>query len=93
MVITLRSLWENTFGKISRTIATYLNLNNSNKETGHCLSKLSVILLANSGVSMNRFQLYGGLENNTVLERCLEDCISSKGTVTKILAGVDCNIY
>lgn len=79
---------KNTFGKIPSHIAKYLGLSDADKFTGHCLRRTSATLLAEAGASMTTLKRHGGWKSSSVAEGYLEDSISSKNKVSRMLAGV-----
>lgn len=85
---TVQPVGKNTFGKIPCIIAKYLGLNNPKKYTGHCLRRTSATLLAEAGANMTTLKRHGGWKSTTVAEGYLEDSISSKNEVSRMLAGI-----
>lgn len=85
---TVQPVGKNTFGKIPFIIAKYLGLSDPDKYTGHCLRRTSATLLAEAGASMTTLKRHGGWKSTSVAEGYLEDSISSKNEVSRMLAGI-----
>lgn len=85
---TIQPVGKNTFGKIPSIIAKYLGLSDPDKYTGHCLRRTSATLLAEAGASMTVLKRHGGWKSTSVAEGYLEDSISSKNEVSRMLAGI-----
>lgn len=85
---TVQPVGKNTFGKIPSIIAKYLGLSDPEKYTGHCMRRTSATLLAEAGASMTTLKRHGGWKSTSVAEGYLEDSLSSKNEVSRMLAGV-----
>ncbi|KAJ4443358.1 hypothetical protein ANN_05026 [Periplaneta americana] len=66
-------------------IAEYLGLKNAKDNTGHCLRRLSTILLAGSGANILILKRHGGCKSTTVTEGYGENSIESKKRVTSLI--------
>lgn len=85
---TVQPVGKNTLGKIPFIVAKYLGLRDPDKYTGHCLRRTSATLLAEAGASMTTLKRHGGWKSTSVAEGYLEDTITSKNEVSRMLAGV-----
>ncbi|KAJ8910515.1 hypothetical protein NQ315_012812 [Exocentrus adspersus] len=85
-VLYIQPVGKNTFGKIPSIIAKYLGLSDPDKYTGHCMRRTSATLLAEAGASMTTLKRHGGWKSTSVAEGYLEDSISSKNKVSRMLA-------
>jgi len=84
---TVQPVGKNTFGKIPFIIAKYLGLSDPHKYTGHCLRRTSATLLADAGASLTTLKRHGGWKSTSVAEGYIEDSMSSKNEVSRMLAG------
>ncbi|KAJ8912673.1 hypothetical protein NQ315_011032 [Exocentrus adspersus] len=85
---TVQPVGKNTFGKIPSIIAKYLGLSDPDKYTGHCMRRTSATLLAEAGASMTTLKRHGGWKSTSIAEGYLEDSISSKNKVLRMLAAI-----
>lgn len=67
----------NTFGSMAKKIASFLNLSNPEKYTGHCFRRSSKSSLAGSGADLFIVKRFGGWKPNAVLEGCSEASVES----------------
>mgnify|MGYP005985383405 FL=1 len=77
---------KNIFGKVPSIIATNLGLKEASKCTGHSIRRGSTTMLADAGASMALLKRCGVWKNTNVAEEYLEDSISSKNKISKMLA-------
>ncbi|KAJ8914384.1 hypothetical protein NQ315_017474 [Exocentrus adspersus] len=89
---TVQPVGKNTFEKIPSIIAKYLGLSDPDKYTGHCMRRTSSTLLAEAGASMTTLKRHGGWKSTSVAEGYLEDSISSKNKLSRMLAVIFFNI-
>lgn len=68
----------NKIGAMPKEIASFLNLSNPEKYTGHCFRRSSATLLANSGADLIELKRHGGWRSSTVAESYIEDSIENK---------------
>lgn len=89
---TVQPVGINTFYKIPKTIAKFLNLENAENYTGHCFRRSSVTMLANAGVDLVTLKRLGGWKSSSVAETYIEESVSNKIAVSKqILVSTEAN--
>lgn len=86
---TVQPVGKNTFGGIPKTIATYLQLPEPGRYTGHSFRRTSATLLADSGADITSIKRHGGWRSTSVAEGYLEDSIEAKNKISRSLLGVE----
>ncbi|CAD6241439.1 GSCOCG00009247001-RA-CDS, partial [Cotesia congregata] len=69
---------KNIFGQVPKKIATYLNLLEPEKYTGHSFRRTSTTLLADSRASMTTIKQHGGWRSDTKAYGYIENSIRNK---------------
>lgn len=85
----IQPVGKNTFGGIPKTIATYLQLSEPERYTGHSFRRTSATLLADSGADITSIKRHGGWRSTSVAEGYLEDSIEAKNKISKSLLHVE----
>jgi integrase len=75
----------NTMGKISKEIASFLQLPNPELYTGHCFRRSSATHLANHGGSLLTIKRHGGWKSSTVAESYVDAYLKNKIYVAQML--------
>lgn len=73
----------NSFAKMPKKIAEYLELPDSGSYTGHCLRRTSATLLADSGADIQTLKRHGGWASTSVAEGYVEESISNKVQISR----------
>lgn len=73
----------NTFGRIPKEIALFLNIPDANLFTGHCFRRTSATFLADSGADILTVKRHGGWRSSSVAESYIEDSIQNKIKIAK----------
>lgn len=74
---------------VSKTVATFLNLPEPERFTGHCLRRTSATILADSGADMTVLKRHGGWKSTSVAEGYLEDSLSNKNKIASRILSDD----
>ncbi|XP_060516643.1 uncharacterized protein LOC132708080 [Cylas formicarius] len=85
----------NKFAKMGREIASFLQIKNPERYTGHCLRRSSATLYVDAGASMTALKRHGGWKSASVAEGYIADSQKNKtDAATKILSQINpnCNI-
>lgn len=77
----------NTMAKIPTEVATFLNLPNPERYTGHCFRRTSATLLVEAGGNMTQLKRHGGWKSSTVAEGYIDDSISGKIATGQLILG------
>lgn len=78
----------NTFGKCPALIARFLNLPNCDKYTGHAFRRTSATFMVNGGMNIDELKRQVGWKSSAVASGYIEESISKKVEVSKLIAGV-----
>lgn len=73
----------NTIGKMPHIIATWLNLPEASRYTGHCFRRTSATLLADTGANTLELQRHGGWKSARVAEGYVENSVGNKRKISK----------
>ena len=65
---TIQPVGINSFGSMTENVATFLNLSDPKKYTGHCFRRSSTSMLVDSGADLLTVKRHGGWKSNTVDE-------------------------
>lgn len=80
----------NSFGKMGKTIATYLNLPDPELYTGHCFRRTSATILVDAGGDITALKRHGGWKSTAVAEGYIDNSIQNKMAVSnKILNSIE----
>ncbi|XP_050299181.1 uncharacterized protein LOC126738053 isoform X2 [Anthonomus grandis grandis] len=83
---TVQPVGKNTIGSVPTLIAKFLKLDNAEAYTGHCLRRTSSTLLVEAGASFEMLKQHGKWKSSSVAEGYIEESISSKNKVAKMIA-------
>lgn len=76
-----QNIGKNKVGSTPTTIASYLELENPSKYTGHCFRRTSATLLSNSGANMALVKQLGGWRSDSVASGYIADSIRSRDII------------
>lgn len=80
---------KNTFSKYPSQIAKFLNLQNSERYTGHSFRRTSATILADTGADITTLKRHGGWKTNTSAEGYIEESLNYKQqTMQKITSSI-----
>ena len=82
---TRQVIARNKIGEIPQIIATYLQLDNTKRYTGHCFRRSSAILLSNSDANMTMIKQLGGWRSDNVAQGYIENSMLNRD---KIFQGI-----
>ncbi|XP_050295536.1 uncharacterized protein LOC126735541 [Anthonomus grandis grandis] len=85
---TVQPVGKNTIGSVPTLIAKFLKLDNAETYTGHCLRRTSSTLLVEAGASFEMVKQHGKWKSSSVAEGYIEESISSKNKIAKIIANL-----
>lgn len=74
---------------VPQEIAKYLNLENVNEYTGHCLRRTSATLLVDSGGDITCLKRHGGWKSDSVAEGYIEESLKHKEDVARKILRFD----
>lgn len=83
---TVQPIGKNTIGSVPTLIAKFLKLDNAEAYTGHCLRRTSSTLLVEAGASFETLKQHGKWKSSSVAEGYIEESISSKNKIAKMIA-------
>jgi len=76
----------NKIGQAPRVIATFLNLPEPERFSGHCFRRSSASSLANQGGDLITIKRHGGSKSSAVTEGYIDDSLKKKFEVAQILS-------
>ena len=80
----------NTFGALPKQIASYLNLADSDRYTGHSFRRTSATLLVDAGADITALKRHGGWKSTTVAEGYIADSLVNKRKIQEqISSGIN----
>lgn len=82
---TMQVLGKTFFQQLPKRIATYLNLKESDKYTGHCMRRTAATLLAESGGSLLALKLLGNWKSDSVAQSYVCNSERMKRTISNML--------
>jgi hypothetical protein len=74
---------------VPQEVAKYLNLENVNEYSGHCLRRTSATLLVDSGGDMTSLKRHGGWKSDSVAEGYIEQSLKHKEDVARYIFRLD----
>lgn len=74
---------------IPQEVAKYLNLENVNEYSGHCLRRSSATLLVDSGGDITSLKRHGGWKSDSVAEGYIEESLKHKEDVARKIFRLD----
>lgn len=83
---TAQPVGKNTLGNVPCIIAKYLNLENPELFTGHCLRRTSSTLLVEAGATFETLKLHGKWKSTSVAEGYIAESMSSKNKISLMIA-------
>lgn len=78
---TKQVIGKNKFSDMPKIIANFLQLENSEKFTGHCFRRTAATLLANSGANVTSIKQLGGWRSSTVAEGYVENSLTNRKNI------------
>lgn len=72
-----------SFSQMSKKIAEFLQLPDSNLYTGHCMRRTSATLLADSGANISMLKRHGGWKSASIAEGYVDDSMQNKIKMSK----------
>lgn len=75
---TIQRIGKNKFTVIGKQIATYLNLPNPERYTGHCFRRSSATLYVDGGGDITGLKRHGGWKSSLVAEGYIDQSVNNK---------------
>lgn len=79
---------KNTIANCPKRIATFLNLPNAEKYTGHGFRRTSVTILADSGADITTIKRHGGWKSTAVAEGYIQNSVNNKRKICNQLTNI-----
>lgn len=82
---TIQPIGINTFYKVPKKVADFLELPNSETYTGHCFRRSAATMIANSGADLITVKRVGGWKSTSVAETYIEESVATKIAASKYI--------
>lgn len=84
--VTRQPYGHNSIGQFPKKIAMFLNLNDTDKFTGHCFRRTAATLVANSGGDILQLKKMGGWKSSSVAEGYVENSLEGQLKIAQMLS-------
>lgn len=87
---TVQVIGKNSFGRISKSIARFLQLPNPEQYTGHCYRRSSATIFVDNGANTIELQRLGGWKSARVAQSYVDESMSNKiQTANRFVAAIN----